>query len=340
MTDDDLKEVSPTDEPPLVEVLLATYNGVRFLREQIDSILSQDYKNLRVSARDDGSSDGTTAILNEYAKRFPDRFHIVQSGLPTGSAKGNFLQLMKAATANYICFSDQDDVWLPNKISRTMDAMVALQARRGSDIPLLVFTDLRVVDQELKTLHESFWKQAAIKPSSINRLAAILGQNVVTGCTALINHRLLNMALLMPPEASMHDAWIALLTSAFGAAGIVQAKTVLYRQHDQNVVGIDARSKSLRKLIKRFLQRNPRVLQWQRNESMAKAFLRVHGKSLSRESRKVLEAYLRCGRSEHRIARVATMIRFRFFRPGLLRNVATLIDLWRGKMICPDLKNM
>lgn len=338
MTDDDLKKMAPIDASPTVEVLLATYNGERFLREQIDSILSQDYENLQVSARDDGSSDGTTTILNEYAKRFPDRFQIVQSGLPTGSAKENFLQLMKTSTANYICFSDQDDVWLPNKVSRTMHAMIALEARRGSDIPLLVFTDLRVVDNKLKTLHGSFWKQAGIKPSSISSLAAILGHNVVTGCTTLINRRLLDMALCMPPEASMHDAWIALLTSAFGAAEIVWEKTVLYRQHDQNVVGIDAQSKSPRELVERFLQRNPRVLQWQRNESMAKALLRIYGEKLSPENRRTLEAYLRCGESENRIARVATMIRYRFFRPGFLRNATTFIDLWRGKMACPDSK--
>ena len=100
-----------------VEILLATYNGARFLREQIDSILAQDYGNIRVLARDDGSSDGTVEILHQYAKRFPGRFRVMPSSAPTGSAKNNFLLLMKASTADYVCFADQDDVWLPAKVT-------------------------------------------------------------------------------------------------------------------------------------------------------------------------------------------------------------------------------
>src|SRR5215467_3608829 len=93
-----------------VEVLLATFNGERFLREQIDSVLAQDYPNLRVLARDDGSTDGTLDILREYQLRFPDRFRLLPIDQPAGSAKGNFLKLMQAASANYLCFCDQDDV--------------------------------------------------------------------------------------------------------------------------------------------------------------------------------------------------------------------------------------
>lgn len=317
---------------PVVEVLLATYNGGQFLRAQIDSILSQDYENLRVLARDDGSSDDTVAILNEYEKQFPDRLRIMPPSQATGNAKENFLQLMKASTSEYVCFADQDDVWLPSKVSKTMQAMAMLESRWGSTTPLLVFTDLCVVDDRLKTLHESFWKQARIEPKLINRLASILGHNPVTGCTALINRRLLDMSLQMPAEAAMHDSWIALLASAFGASTIVRAKTVLYRQHDRNVVGIDARAKSPRELLSRFLRGEGRILQWTTNERQVEALLRIHGEELPPKKRQLLEAYLRCGRSKSRIVRIATMIRYRFFRHGLLRNVATLVDLWRGKM--------
>lgn len=329
---DGQKNSAATMNSPRVEVLLATYNGERFLRAQIDSILSQDYQNLYILARDDGSSDSTTAILNEYEQRFPDRIRTMPPGSPTGSPKDNFLQLMKASTSEYVCFSDQDDIWLPDKISKTMQAMAALESHYGSTTPSMVFTDLRVVDDRLRTIHESFWKHEGIEPEHLNRLAAVLVHNPVTGCTMLINRPLLKISLKMPGEAAMHDSWIALLASAFGVSEAVPAKTVLYRQHDRNVVGVDVRTKSPRELMGRFFQGEGRILQWKINERQAEAMLRIHRDDLSPKHRKLLEAYLRCGRSESRMVRVATLLRYRFFRFGFFRNAATLVDLWRAKM--------
>lgn len=330
------RKIEPTDRSSTVEVLLATYNGERFLRQQIDSILSQSYENLRILARDDGSSDSTMAILNEYEQRFPNRFRIIPKSTPGRGAKENFLQLMKVSTADYVCFSDQDDVWLADKVNRTMLAMAVLESQRGMTTPLLVFTDLRVVDDALKMLHKSFWQHSGTKPGHIHRLNLLLGHNVVTGCTMLINRSLLDMALHMPQEASMHDSWIALLASSFGAAKIVPEKTVLYRQHDQNVIGTDERTNSPRELISRFLQREPRMMQWNNNERVAEALLRIHEEALSSKQRQILKAYLLCGRSENSIVRVTTLIQYRFFRSGLFRNITTLIDLWRGKMNQPS----
>ena len=118
-----------------MEVLLATYNGARFLREQLDSIFAQDYENLRILARDDGSRDETPQILSEYAQRFPSRFRLLPTDTATGSAKTNFLKLMQASDADYVCFCDQDDVWLPEKVSTTQRAMSGLEERWGRDTP-------------------------------------------------------------------------------------------------------------------------------------------------------------------------------------------------------------
>src|ERR1700761_4914686 len=155
------------NDRPEVEVLLATYNGARFLRQQIDSILGQDYENLRVLARDDGSSDQTIEILEHYATQFPARFRVVPRSAGTGNPRNNFLLLMKAATADYICFSDQDDVWLPDKISRTMKTMDRLEQQSTKAAPLLVFTDLSLTDENLKIVHPSFWQFMNIDPERI-----------------------------------------------------------------------------------------------------------------------------------------------------------------------------
>jgi hypothetical protein len=312
----------------LVEVLLATYNGERYLEEQIDSILAQDYPNLRVLARDDGSEDGTPAILNKYEARFPDRFRVLRSGCATGSAKDNFLLLMRASTEEYVCFSDQDDVWLPHKVSLTKQSMDHLESTCGTGLPLLVFTDLRVVDDKLDTLHESFWKHENLDPTGIHRFGSLLNQNVVTGCTAMLNRRLVELACHMPAEACMHDQWVALLASAMGKATHVDARMVLYRQHQQNLVGSRKRTGSLPELIRRVRNSDARRSQWRMNQRQAESFLRTHHAQLPVTHREQLLAFLRCGTTRSRLLRTYLLIRHGFLRAGLLEKLATLADQW------------
>lgn len=316
----------------LVEVLLATYNGERYLEEQIDSILAQDYPNLRVLARDDGSQDGTPAILKQYETRFPDRFRVLRSGHATRSAKDNFLLLMRASDGEYVCLSDQDDVWLPHKVSLIKRSMEHLESTWGKDLPLLVFTDLRVVDDKLETLHESFWKHEKLDPTRIHRFGSLLSQNVVTGCTAMLNRRLVELAGHMPVEAYMHDQWVALLASAMGKATHVDAQTVLYRQHQQNVVGSRERTGSLPELIRRVCNSDMRRSQWRTSQRQAESFLSLHYAQLPVTHREQLLAFLRCGTTRSRLLRTYLLIRHGFLRAGLLEKLATLADQWTNDM--------
>jgi glycosyltransferase involved in cell wall biosynthesis len=323
---------------PAVEVLLATCNGERFLREQIDSILAQDYEPIRILARDDGSTDSTVAILTEYEERFPGRFRVMPAGDPTGSARDNFLLLMKESNAEHICFADQDDVWLGDKVSRTIRAMEELEARWGTTMPLLVFTDLRVVDENLETLHESFWEHMAIQPERIDKLAKLLVQSVVTGCTAMINRALLELSLRMPKEASMHDRWFALLASVLGRSSAVKEQTVLYRQHDRNVLGTGRRNeaggagkrgKSLLEQVRQFRDSRSQILQWRASQRQAASLLTLHGAELSAAKRDLVSAYLRCETGESRIVRIATLLRYGFYYEGLWPNLRTVAYLWK-----------
>ena len=320
-------EAGRLSDQPAVEVLLATYNGERFLREQIDSILTQDYVNLRVLARDDGSSDATVSILNEYAARLPSRFRVMPPSQGTGSPKDNFLLLMRASSAQYICFSDQDDVWLSDKVSRTKQAMDELESRWGADAPLLVFTDARVVDDQLRTLHESFWAHEKIEPDRIHHLPLLLGRSVVTGCTMLLNRPLLELSFAMPSEASMHDRWIGLLACTIGKACAVKAQTLLYRQHDRNVAGIGKKTVSLPELFRRLVKREARQMQWAISQRQAEAFLRAYSAELSSKHRDLLRAYLQCGERESRIFRITTFIRYGFYRWNSIRDLAVMLDI-------------
>lgn len=321
-----------------VEVLLATYNGGRFLREQLDSIMAQDYGKIRVLARDDGSSDETVEILDQYAKRFPGRFRVMPASPPTGNAKNNFLLLMKASNADYICFADQDDVWLPDKVSRTKQAMDQLESRWGTAVPLLVFTDLHVVDDQLTILHQSFWAHMNIDPDRMDRLAALMVQSVVTGCTAMLNRPLLELSLRMPDEAFMHDRWIGLVASSMGKSSGVRVPTVLYRQHEHNVLGTGrdaagtAAAKPTRSLLERM--RRPRISEgqlflWNLSQRETRAFLQEYGTDLAAGKRDLLRAFLRCQTSRSRLVRVATFLRYGFYYAGLKLNLAMMLHLWK-----------
>ena len=312
---------------PHIEILLATYNGERYLREQIDSIFAQDYPTLRILASDDGSSDRTLEILSEYADQFPSKIRLMEKQSPLGSAKANYLRLMKEATAGYICFADQDDVWLPNKVSASMRAMEDLEAQHGTSQPLLVFTDLRVVDEQLKTINRSMWRELDIDPRSVHRLKQLIGRSVVTGCTAMINRPMLELARQMPEEATMHDRWIGLLAAALGAAAIVPEQTVLYRQHDSNVVGAVRPDGSAAGIAYRAARRDGRRAERLRSERQAEALLKLHSSIMPEQSVVLLRAYLRSGRSKSALQRVATALQYGFSRGSLLKALLTLFDL-------------
>lgn len=324
-----LKAMTTRAQSGVVEVLLATHNGERFLQEQIDSILDQDYPAVRVLARDDASTDGTMMILSRHAEQIPERFTLLPDREPSGGAQWNFLRLMHDSTAPYVCFADQDDVWLPGKVSNSMRAMRSLEGRFGASVPLLVFSDLRVVDEKLDTLYKSYWEHEHIEPDDIATLSRMMLQNVATGCTALLNRPLLELALRMPPEAPMHDYWIALIASAMGHAEPLREATVLYRQHGGNVVGATSGESSAAEVAARVTQSSGRREQWKIQQKTMRAFMRVYGDQVPAKQRDVLQAFLDCGAAMSGIARVWMMIAHRFLRRGLLRNLATAWELLR-----------
>jgi len=229
---------------PRIAILLPTWNGERFLRAQVDSLLAQDYPDFIIVCRDDGSRDASPAIIADYAARFPQRFHIVPADGRNLGASGSFAWLMdyvlthKAAlglASAWVMPSDQDDVWHADKLRRSMAHMQALQAE-SPGLPLLVHGDLEVVDESLATIAPSFVRYQGLQPLR-NRFARLLVSNTVTGCTALCNEALLRRALPIPPAALMHDWWLALVAGAFGRLSFIDAPLLQYRQHGANTIG-------------------------------------------------------------------------------------------------------
>jgi glycosyltransferase involved in cell wall biosynthesis len=221
---------------PDIKILLATYNGQEYLAEQIDSILAQSNQNWQLLIRDDGSKDDTVRILEDYAKRLPDKIRLIANNGRRLGANLNFGKLLEHADTEYVMFSDQDDVWLPNKIELTLNAMKAAE-QIYPDKPILIHTDLQVADSGLKTIADSLWVYQKLFPEAGNNLHRIMAQNVVTGCTVMINKKAMAVSLPVPPEAIMYDWWLALNVCRHGKIIYVSIPSVLYRQHSGNQVG-------------------------------------------------------------------------------------------------------
>ena len=220
---------------------MAVYNGEQFLREQLDSLLAQGHSNWKLLVSDDGSSDASLDIIKEYAACDP-RICLVLEDEHFGSAKAHFMRLLALTNASYVMCCDQDDVWDDDKIELTLTRMLK-EEDETPGTPLLVCTDLRVVDQELNEIAPSFLAYSGFKSTKLN-FGYFLSTSLVTGCTLMANKPLMDLLVAQPKieNISMHDWWLSLVAAAFGRVVYISKPTISYRQHGDNSVGAIKRS--------------------------------------------------------------------------------------------------
>lgn len=223
---------------PAVDVLLASYNGKRFIAEQIDSILRQTYQNFKLIIRDDGSTDATVSIIDALCAAHPARVFRIRDTMANLGAAGNFAALLAHSRAPYVMFSDQDDIWFPDKIEATLALMQREEhvESEAAGVPVLIYTDVVVVDVAGHELAPSYFSYTGIEPAR-TAFPALFLQNTVIGCTAMANRALLDQALPIPGGVAMHDWWLALIAAGRGRIAMLDRPTLLYRQHGANEVG-------------------------------------------------------------------------------------------------------
>lgn len=318
---------------PTVDILLATYNGEQFLKEQIESILGQTYENFRLIIRDDGSTDGTAAIIESYAKRYPSKIYLLPCDARLG-IKGNFSALMASSKANYILFADQDDVWERQKVELTLKKMQAMETDYSTQCPLLVHTDLKVVDGSTNVISLSFWEYSNLKPIHNKSLGRLLIQNVVTGCATMVNRPLLQLAYPVPDGGVMHDWWLALVAAAFGQIGEVPEATVLYRQHGKNALGAKKAKKMwsyhfMKRAIQKALNIIPIGKDIFERDVQAKELLKRYPDRLDEKQKALINAYLKLS-STPLGRRSSKFLKCRLYMMGLLNNFQPLCRRIRG----------
>lgn len=216
-------------------ILMSTYQGEKYLAAQLDSIIKQDIKNWILLIRDDGSNDETLNIINHYTQ-IDSRIQQLTDSLGNVKPAHSFSILMEHALKRaepFIFFADQDDVWLPNKLTLS----IATLEKESDTLPSLVFSDLCVVDKNLEVIHSSYLLYENLNPKKILPLNTLLIHNYITGCTVGINRALLQFAYPVPQTAVMHDWWCALCAALTGKIIYINETPILYRQHGQNDLG-------------------------------------------------------------------------------------------------------
>lgn len=221
-----------------ISCVLCTYNGEKYIFEQLESISRQTIKIDKLIICDDASTDRTVDVVLEWIKQNDMTVDFYRNDVSLGPTK-NFEKALSFADSDYIFFADQDDVWLSDKIELSLDKIKSMEARYGEYMPCLVHSDLTVVDSDLQTVHKSFLKNQGLQHIYVEQkqLPYLMVQNFVTGCTMVINRALKEKSMPFPENIIMHDYWLALVAAMTGGIGFVDKPTILYRQHGHNTVG-------------------------------------------------------------------------------------------------------
>ena len=240
-----------------IAILLATYDGAKYIREQLDSLFQQSCGDFHLYIRDDGSKDDTLKIVEEYRQKFSDRITVLEDSQKHKGAAKSFMTLLQEIDSDYYMFCDQDDIWLPMKVEKTFARMKEIErtaqnagtanavgtAPAVETAPILVATDLKVVDEQLSPIKDSF--NVDLKINVFRKHSELICvRHVVTGCTMMFNRAAKEASLPMSPRATMHDEWVALCVHFKGGIiSILDEATILYRQHTSNTLGAEQASK-------------------------------------------------------------------------------------------------
>lgn len=309
-----------------VDVLLAVYNGEPFLRPFLDSLVAQSFRDFRLVVSDNRSGDATASIIEEYRPRLTHPILVLPQPGAFASAHANFARVTEAGEAPYVMFADADDVWHPDKIEKTVATMREAEQKYGADSPVLIHSDLTVVDDKLRCLHRSFWRYQFIDPNR-TALNQLLLQNCVTGCTVMLNRPLLEVGRPIPSEACAHDHWYALVACTFGHIVAVPESLIEYRQHAGNVTG--AKRWGARYIVDRasrlYTAGGARETIGS-NIAQARIFLSRFQGRLSMEQ-KLMVANFAAIRERGALSRRWMLVRNAFWKRGFLRNLGLLLAL-------------
>ncbi|MDD3609754.1 MAG: glycosyltransferase [Halothiobacillaceae bacterium] len=317
-----------------VFILLATYDGERYLPALLESLRAQTCENWVLLARDDGSQDGTAHLLAEAAA-VDGRVRVLDDGLGHLGVTGNFAALASAAHAagaRYFAFCDQDDVWLPTKLARLRGVLAARELVLGADCPLLAFSELHIVDESLRGLSASYFAHAHAEPCRNGAVDWMIVKNIVPGCAMMGNRALLAYALPMPEAVVIHDWWFGLCAACAGELLALREPLLLYRQHAGNVVGARSYFGKIRDFVAHLPARCEsdadyfRLIVRQAEQALTRAEAQGGGRPGFVD---LVRRFVAAMHAPGALQRVWRLWRLPVRRPGLARNLLLFCQVWR-----------
>ena len=262
-----------------ISVLLSVFGNSPYLPDFLSSLKNQTCGNFQLVYRQDGEGDVDDTLFN-----FNDSVHLTNSE-HFGVVKSYNQLIAKAPDSDYYMFADQDDIWYQDKIEVSRNAIQQAEDIFGANTPILIHSDLRVVDSNLKTISTSFVRYQSLKPCK-NDLKDLIIQNNATGCTMIFNRALRNIADI-PEDAICHDWYMALIAAAFGKIIFLDCPLIDYRQHSCNFYGAMPR----KKLMEKFFQRKNLHYRIRLTQKQARLFALQFEKQLSEEQLCILKLW-------------------------------------------------
>ncbi|CAK9886690.1 MAG: putative protein [Candidatus Erwinia impunctatus] len=295
------------------EVVVCTYNGERYILEQLASIVNQKISPQRIIISDDGSTDNTLKLVEDFAATTSIQFDVLQRVAAPKGPSHNFLYGLSLTTATNVFLSDQDDVWVNDKIEHYQ--RVVSQISDDSQ-PLLIFSDAELVDSELRFLNASFLQNERLNPEQQLVFPRLIFQNCIQGATVMVNRALLQH--LRPSQHMlMHDWWLGLLAITFGRLVFLPERLIKYRQHANNVVG--SSGYGLKRILAKFMQLSSVAHQNRLVIEQAVSFYEIYDKGLKKEDKKFLERMLR---SRRFLLWQLFLLKFTVTRTTIMRTVS------------------
>lgn len=309
----------------MIKIIMGTYNGAKYIRDQLDSIRNNSIVNWELYISDDHSTDATLDIVEEFAKEQKQKVHIFINDAEHGVAS-NFLHATykvgcSMSEDDYIMFCDQDDIWDNDKIEVTYSEMISLTEKYGCKTPLLVCSDVRVVNERLELIADSFHRMNHYNIKTMD-FSHLLMENKVQGCTTMINKALVDQMQYIPRNAYMHDGWCGFIAAVFGKISYIDRPTMLYRQHANNVAGsIDLWQDVKGKLG--CLSRQKEIVF--RTKGQVKEFIEIYGKNgLDSINYAKAEAFATL-EEQNFFWRRYSIIRYGLWKSGVLRNLGLMV---------------
>jgi glycosyltransferase involved in cell wall biosynthesis len=310
-----------------VTVLMATFNGAKYVAEQLDSIIAQTHQNWELIIRDDLSTDHTLSIIQRYAAA-DSRIKVMSSAGKHGSATLNFSVLFDYAHefhTPYLMFADQDDIWKSDKIENSLRFIQEQERRSKHSEPILVYGALEYVDEAANIIPQK------IKMPETLDFRMLLTENHAYGCTMILNRALVHQIGHIPDSAENHDYWVALVACAMGKAVLNPEKLILYRQHSDNASG-DVHRNRLSARIHRYIKQIDFLLPvFIKNYRMINTFYWSYKESLDENIKKLLAGYIKAYKSDM-LSLMVFMVRHNFRKLGMMQTLAhyyTLLQLRR-----------